>query len=89
MLDSACNLPPVEQAYAAIYADNAIQPITLYAVRFNETPIPEAPHASALPKGSFGWFVIVPSSFCPQIVGPVPKLSVLPEGTHGSVNITA
>lgn len=42
----------VDQAYAAIYADDAIQPITVYAVRFNETPIPQAPHANALPKGS-------------------------------------
>jgi hypothetical protein len=42
----------VEQAYAAIYADDAIQPITVYAVRFSETPIPQSPDANALPKGS-------------------------------------
>jgi hypothetical protein len=37
----------VERAYAAIYADDSLQPITVYAVRFKETPIPQAPPYAA------------------------------------------
>jgi len=33
----------VEQAYAAIYADEGFQPIVVYAVRFKATPIPQPP----------------------------------------------
>jgi hypothetical protein len=42
----------VEQAYAAVYADEGMQPIAVYAVRFNASPIPQSPDANALPTGS-------------------------------------
>jgi hypothetical protein len=42
----------VEQAYAAVYADEGMQPIAVYAVRFNASPIPQSPAASGLPTGS-------------------------------------
>lgn len=42
----------VEAAYAAVYAEAGTRLVTVYAARFNRTPVPDPPRADAFPRGN-------------------------------------